>query len=354
MHLGITKTFWLIIHSEKRLGGTLFLQVLVLTLTMVLSIQYFGVHQYNVRESIIPEHSHLYTYGKNSIGEEETSSLTSMPNLSSFAITLYEAMGENAEYPVVAQFGEIGLTKIYGNTVTEIDDESVDPVIVAPREYMILNDKEIGDTISYCGLEFEIIGQNDGYPWNAFLVPYTFVAEQNLQVVSIDCYFPLAVSEDEYQGYIDQVSNLLSCEVSAEDYDEEVGMISSKYIIESLFIFALGATNIIFIQQHVQEMKRRFYSVMFLAGMNQNRFYQILILEAGAIFSLSFALAALTLLCIQSLYFMMNSQSFMYLYLEDYVRFLGLYLIGFVAVTLIANKKIRKEPRILVYKESGR
>ena len=354
MHLGIIKNFWLIIHSEKRLGGTLFLQVLVLTLTMVLSIQYFGIHQFKVRESIIPEYSHLYTYGKNTIGKEEITSLTNMQNLSAFAITLSEGIGENAEYPVVAQFGEIGLTKIYGNAITELDNESASPVIVAPREYMILKDKEIGDTVSYSGIEFEIIGQNDGYPWNAFLMPYTLVAEQNLQVISIDCYFPLAVSEQEYQGYIDLLSKLFSCDVSAEDYDEEVGMISSKYIVESLLIFALGATNIIFIQQHVQEMKRRFFSVMFLTGMNQNRFYQMLILEAGAIFGLSFALAALTLLGIQSLYFMMNTESLMYLYPEDYVRFLGLYLVGFIAVTLIANARLSKQPRIRLYKESGR
>ena len=354
MHSSIFKSIWLIIHSEKRLGATLVLQVLVLTLTMVLSIQYFGVHQYKVRESIIPEYSHLYTFGKDTIGKEEFSSLTNVPNLSAFTITLSDGMGENGEYPVVAQYREIGLTKIYGKAITELDNEVANPVIVAPREYMILEDKEIGDTISYGGLEFEIVGQNDGYPWNAFLMPYTLVAEQSLQVVSIDFYFPLAVSEEEYQGYIDHLSKSLSCEISAEDYNAEVGTISSKYIVESFLIFALGATNIIFIQHHVQEMKRRFFSVMFLAGMKQRRFYQILLLEAGVIFCLSFALAVLSLLGIESAYYIMKSQNCMFLFPEDYLRFFGLYLAGFVAVTVIANARQSKKPRILVYKESGR
>ena len=43
--------------------------------------------------------------------KEEISSLTNMPNLSAFTISLSEGMGETAEYPVVAQFGEIGLSK---------------------------------------------------------------------------------------------------------------------------------------------------------------------------------------------------------------------------------------------------
>lgn len=352
MHVRILKTFWLIVHSEKKLKATLILQILVLTFTILLSIQFFGVHQYKVQQSLVPEYYHAYTYNSSSITKNEISELIKMQNLVSFTITISERMGDSEQYPVVAQYGENKFSKIYGQSISEEDIAQMNSVVIVPSEYMVIEGKSIGDSLDIGGSQFEIIGQNDGVPWNSFSIPYSLVENKHLQIESIDFYLPIDLSAETYRQCTNEISTILSINIDSEDYDAEVASVSSNYMIEAVLIYVLGAINLIFIQQHIQMIKKRFYSVMLLLGSDQKRLYRIILIESIVIFCLSFFAAIFILNCGNYIYSIIASEKYLLLFSKDYMRFFLSYLVGFCMVTLLVNKSFLLKTKIIEYKES--
>lgn len=352
MRASIYKTFWLIVHSEKKLKGTLVFQIIVLTLTIILSIQFFGVHQYKVQQSLFPEYYHAYTYNCNTISEKQISELTQMQNIASFTITLSTRMGESEQYPIVAQFGENNYAKVYGQSISDEDIAKKNFVVVVPTEFLVIEGKSIGDSVDIGGTIFKIIGQNDGAPRNSLCIPYSLVADRQLSIVSLDLYLPIELSALTYQQSIDDISKTLSIYIDSEDYNSEIGNVSSNYMIESILIYALGAINLIFIQQHIQSVKKRFYSVILLLGSDHKKLYKIIFVETLVVFCLSFFTAISILIISNYICSSFTSEKFLLLFPKDYLRFFLAYFVGFCMITILVNRDFLRKTKISAYKES--
>jgi len=228
----------------------------------------------------------------------------------------------------------------------------INSVVIAPTEFMVFEDKSIGDAIDIGGIQFDIIGQNDGVPWNSFCIPYSLVADKHLQIERIDFFLPIELSAETYHQCINEIATIFSGSIDSEDYNAEVGSVSANYMIESILIYALGAINLIFIQQHIQSIKKRFYSVMLLLGADQKRLYRIILLESLVIFCISFVAAFIVLTCGNYIYSIFAAKKYMLLFPADYLRFFLAYLIGFCLVTLLANRSFRKNTKMITYRES--
>lgn len=102
---------------------------------------------------------------------------------------------------------EDGFNEIYGNTVllalsesNPIAQQDIDKaarVIVVSDSFALAYDKGVGDTISYFGAEYRIVGVSDV----GFIIPYTAIAP-DMQVVSLSYVFSpdktLSDADDEF------------------------------------------------------------------------------------------------------------------------------------------------------------
>lgn len=243
--------------------------------------------------------------------------------------------------------------QIYSGKIPDFKSDDLE--ISIPLTYSLNNEVKIGDHIDINGTDLKVIGITDYTGGNnAFVISLNTAKKLNMKAVEAEIKLKDDISKEERIKIYNEINNLMGENVFI-DIDTSGGMMESiprMYPIITILL-CLSIFNILFVYWNILNNRKRRYFIYNFLGIKKRQFYKMLLSEVVIIYILSFILACLIFVCIDSIILKNIFNLYRYSLKIEFVIFIFvLFLILLVIFTYFAIRKYFNKSVIEIYKEN--